>query len=282
MAIQWSLVLFSLLAGTAGSLMAVVAVSEMSEGAKGTRLVATIMALILLAVGGCFSVTHLESPQNVIAAVTNLLSFSGISIELALLAVTGILALAYLLVTIRSSADKARKALSVLSGIAGLFLAYFCGHGYVIDAQPTWDSAALPFAYLGTCMVLASFLFFLASCARGNGDCEQPWAKSVVLVSAIVCAISSLAYCLHLSFSVQGYELLLWGGIVALGTVGLLIVAALWFAKGREPRYAIPLCSAGAVCSLVGGLSVRVIMWGSATGFLNLLVTTSGPIVFLN
>lgn len=86
MDIQWPLVLFSLIAGTGGSLFAFVALSELVGGKDKTRFAATVTALVLIVVGGCLSMLHLASPQNAFAALTNIFSFSGISIELMLLA----------------------------------------------------------------------------------------------------------------------------------------------------------------------------------------------------
>ena len=85
MDIQWPLVLFSLIAGTGGSLFAFVALSELVGGKGKTRFAATVTALVLIVVGGCLSMLHLASPQNAFAALTNIFSFSGISIELMLL-----------------------------------------------------------------------------------------------------------------------------------------------------------------------------------------------------
>ena len=85
MDIQWPLVLFSLIAGTGGSLFAFVALTELVGGKDKTRFAATVTVLVLIVVGGCLSMLHLASPQNAFAALTNIFSFSGISIELMLL-----------------------------------------------------------------------------------------------------------------------------------------------------------------------------------------------------
>ena len=85
MEIQWPLVLFSLTAGTGGSLFAFVGLSEFLGGYAKMRDAGAVCSLALIVIGGCFSVLHLASPLHAISAVTNLLSFSGISIELMLL-----------------------------------------------------------------------------------------------------------------------------------------------------------------------------------------------------
>ena len=101
MEIQWPLVLFSLIAGTGGSLFAFVALSELLGGKEKTRFAATVTSLVLIVAGGCLSMLHLASPQNAFAALTNIFSFSGISIELMLLGLTFVVALAYAIVVKR-------------------------------------------------------------------------------------------------------------------------------------------------------------------------------------
>ena len=101
MDIQWPLVLFSLIAGTGGSLFAFVALSELVGGKDKTRFAATVTVLVLIVVGGCLSMLHLASPQNAFAALTNIFSFSGISIELMLLGLTFVAAAAYAIVVKR-------------------------------------------------------------------------------------------------------------------------------------------------------------------------------------
>ena len=101
MDIQWPLVLFSLIAGTGGSLFAFVGLSQLIGGKEKTRSIATVCALVLIVIGGCLSMLHLASPQNAFAALTNIFSFSGISVELMLLGLTFVAALAYIIVVKR-------------------------------------------------------------------------------------------------------------------------------------------------------------------------------------
>ena len=129
MEIQWPLVLFSLTAGTGGSLFAFVGLSEFLGGSAKVRDAGAVCSLALIVIGGCFSVLHLASPLHAISAVTNLLSFSGISIELMLLGACFIVMAAYLAVRKRSSSDVAAKALAVAGMVFGIMLGFLCGHG---------------------------------------------------------------------------------------------------------------------------------------------------------
>ena len=168
MEIQWPLVLFSLLAGTGGSLFAFVGLSEFLGGSSKVRDAGSIVAIALIVLGGCFSVLHLASPLHAISAVTNLLSFSGISIELMLLGANFVVMLAYILVRKRSNATTPVKVLAVLGIVFGLMLGFFCGHGYVLEGQPTWNSETLPLAYLGTSLACGAFLYGTIVALKGD------------------------------------------------------------------------------------------------------------------
>lgn len=129
MAIQWPLVLFSLLAGAGGAMLAFAGLSQLLGGSRTVRRRAVWCALALFVIGGLCSVAHLASPLNAISAVTNLLSFSGISIELMLLGASFIAGAAYLVLTREEGRDGAVRVVAVLAVIFGVAIGFFCGHG---------------------------------------------------------------------------------------------------------------------------------------------------------
>lgn len=281
MEIQWPLVLFSLLAGTGGSLFAFVGLSEFLGGSSKVRDAGSIVAIALIVLGGCFSVLHLASPLHAISAVTNLLSFSGISIELMLLGANFVVMLAYILVRKRSNATTPVKVLAVLGIAFGLMLGFFCGHGYVIDAQPTWNSETLPLAYLGTSLACGAFLY--GTIVALKGDEKEFGGKLGVftLGAAIVGAIGLVAYVAFLGIDAASSQaLVLWGGVVVFGIVATLVISGLGaFGGGKMPAIAVGV--SGLACAFVGGLAVRSLMWLCATGYIDLFSHTV-PSVMMN
>lgn len=281
MEIQWPLVLFSLLAGTGGSLFVFVGLSEFLGGSSKVRDAGSIVAIALIVLGGCFSVLHLASPLHAISAVTNLLSFSGISIELMLLGANFVVMLAYILVRKRSNATTPVKVLAVLGIAFGLMLGFFCGHGYVIDAQPTWNSETLPLAYLGTSLACGAFLY--GTIVALKGDEKEFGGKLGVftLGAAIVGAIGLVAYVAFLGIDAASSQaLVLWGGVVVLGIVATLVISGLGaFGGGKMPAIAVGV--SGLACAFVGGLAVRSLMWLCATGYIDLFSHTV-PSVMMN
>lgn len=280
MEIQWPLVLFSLIAGTGGSLFAFVALSELLGGKEKTRSAATVTSLVLIVAGGCLSMLHLASPQNAFAALTNIFSFSGISIELMLLGLTFVVALAYAIVVKRLRNALAAKALAVVGGILGLALGYFCGHGYVIEAQPTWMHESLPLAYFGTALACGAFAYDAIAARCGTAADELSGRMPVALVvCAGIATVTLISYVGFLGFPAAGNEVLLWGGIVACGMLGTVAPALVRLLAPQVP--ALPADVAGLLCAVAGGVSVRMLMWVCATGYLNLFAHTV-PSVMLN
>lgn len=281
MNIQWPLVLFSLIAGTGGSLFAFVGLSEFCGGTRKTRETATIVGIVLVVVGGCLSMLHLANPLHVMSAVTNLLSFSGISIELILLGICFVLMAAYLIVSKRAPKPVALKALGALGIVFGLLLGFFCGHGYVIEAQPTWNTNALPCAYLGSCLASGAFVWALVARRCGSAGELSGHEGAAVLAAAVLCALGLLSYAIFLGADAgSAHQIVYWGGIVALGIVGSLACSLLGF-KANRTAFPLGWSVAGLACSFLGGLSLRCAMWLCATGYIDLFAHTV-PSVILN
>jgi anaerobic dimethyl sulfoxide reductase subunit C (anchor subunit) len=279
MAIEWSLVIFSLLAGIGGCTFAYVAISEFTNSGIKSRFSVTLVALILTLIGGCASVTHLASPQNVMAAVQNLFSFSGISIELILIGITLVLMIIYLVLVKREAVDGVRKVVAILGLIAGLLLAFFTGHGYVLQAQPTWDTQALPFAYLGTALAAGAFLYVVVAAIQDAEDAKK--MALPVSVGAIVGVISILVYVFALGLDKAGSEpLVLWGGLVLCGCVVVAVCAVLTLAK-KDLGNPVAVPAIGLVTAFVGALSIRALMWLVGGGFMLLFDLASGARIII-
>lgn len=162
MDIQWSLLFFSLLAGTGGSILAYVGVSQFKGFGEKPKRNLLIGALVLIIIGGLCSVLHLEQKANIMAAAANIFSFSPISMELIMVGITVILSIVYLVAVIREAGELSLKVIAVLSIIFGLLLGYVTGSGYQMGAQPLWNTVILPLAYLATDLALAGAIYVFA------------------------------------------------------------------------------------------------------------------------
>lgn len=269
--IQWPLVLFSLLAGAGGLAFGFAALSGLlKKGSIRSRFIASIAAMVLMVLGGCFSLLHLALPQNVMAAVTNVFSFSGISIELVLLGVTFILALVYAIVLKRDVSDTARNVIGIIGIVAALALAFFCGHGYIMESRPMWRTELLPVAYLGTALATGSFLFGGIQAAFGDADDDiagmfLPYlAASVVALVCVALYVAFIASMGALEGSAQLY---------AVGSVLCAIAAmacALFLRKSAGGKSAAVVLWCACACSFLAGIFIRCFMWTLSNGFMEL------------
>ena len=281
MAIEWPLVLFSLLAGAGGCMFAYVGLSEFTGVTKEQRFKLTITALVITIVGGFCSVAHLAAPQNVMAAVWNLGSFSGISVELMLIGVACIVMFAYLVVLKRGANDTALKVLGALGIVAGLALGFFTGHGYVIEAQAAWNTEVLPFAYLGTSLAMGAFAYLVAAVAFKADAADVEKVGVPVCVGALIGALTSIAYVVAVGFDHAAEAgIVLWGGIIVCGVVITAICGVLAaLKKNIGGAYGVPVV--GLLATLVGGLALRCFMWVMGGGFLSLFaVASTSRVVF--
>lgn len=254
----------------------------MKKGEDKSRFTADVIGMVLLIVGGWCSLLHLALPENVMAAVTNIFSFSGISIELVLLGITFILAFIYAIMLKRETVGTARKVVAVAGIVAAVLLAFFCGHGYVMVGRPLWNTNLLPFAYLGTALGTGGFLFACIQSKRGNAVEDVVALKTWYLATSVISAVTVAAYVVFLAASAGLKDAALIYAVVALlGCVVALTCGISFFLKPAENKVFAIACL-GAVTSLIAGLAVRMLMWAVCAGYLELFsVATTTRAMFL-
>lgn len=267
--IQWPLVLFTLIAGAGFGLLATAGLTQLAaEPGKKTKQIALIGAIALLGVGGLMSVFHLAHPERFMGAIANLLSFSGIALELLGLAFGGVAALVFLLVASMENmaAEKVLAACSVLIGVVASFLQ---GYAYFeVAAQPGWHQIALAFCYLFTSLALGALAY--AAIASGKAENEA----GLRLVGKAACGLAVLAVVADAAYAAGlGGAGLLEGDAVLFAVLSLAFAlatagAAAWFAF-KAPT--LPLAVAGVLAGVGGALCVRLLMWAVAAYQLNFI-----------
>lgn len=268
--VQWPLVLFSFLAGLGGFALASAALSGiLGKGGDNPRFVTTVIAIACMVIGGCCSMMHLAVVENVMAAVTNILSFSGISIELVLLGTTCIVALIYAIMLKRDTSETARKVVAVLCIIAGVLLAFFCGHGYVMDGRPLWNTELLPLAYLGTAFGAGALLFATIQRAMGEPTEVICGLRVWILVGALLSLITVAAYVIYLGSqgALEG-EAPTFAIVAIAGALAALGCAIVLVRPGVETSVGIAVVAL--VCAVAAGVGLRMLMWAASTGYLDL------------
>lgn len=266
--IQWPLVLFSMLAGCGGCCFAFAGVAGALGESTAVTLWATGISLVLVVVGAVCSMMHLATPRHAFAAVTHLLSFSGISVELIMLGVVSALMAAYGAACLWFDNELARLALGIAGAVAGVVLAFVTGHGYLISSKPTWNTKKLPLAYTGTALVAGGFLYAVVSVATGGVWAMELPVKLLLAVCAVFSAVTVAAYLGHLGMqTAKKNPTLFWVGIVVCGLVVPLACAAILLAPLPSMAF-VAVAAVGFVAAMAGGLSLRMLMWIVGAGFL--------------
>lgn len=147
--IQWPLVLFSMLAGCGGCAFAFAGIAN----AMGESTLSHAFRYRRgLCAGGCRCYLLDDASgdtKHAFAAVTHLLSFSGISVELIMLGVVCALMILFAGSVVFIDNATATLVLGLLGALSGVALAFVTGHGYLISSKPTWNTKKLPLAYTG-------------------------------------------------------------------------------------------------------------------------------------
>lgn len=266
--IQWPLVLFSMLAGCGGCCFAFAGVAGALGESTTVTLWATGISLVLVVVGAACSMMHLATPRHAFAAVTHLLSFSGISVELIMLGVVSALMAAYGAACLWFDNELVRLVLGMAGALAGVVLAFVTGHGYLISSKPTWNTKKLPLAYTGTALVAGGFLYAAVSVATGGVWAMELPVKLLLAACAVFSAVTVAAYLGHLGMqTAKKNPTLFWVGIVVCGLVVPLACAAILLAPLPSMAF-VAVAAVGFAAAMAGGLSLRMLMWIVGAGFL--------------
>lgn len=277
MEVQWPLLVFSVLLGVTSGSFVFLAVGELTGRFKNVRFSGALIAFACLAVGGCVSVLHMGHPERATHLLGNL--GSGLSKELFVVAIMGIVAFAYLVLA-KKDYPGASKALGVAGGVVGLVLPFVAGASYLIAARPAWDSVTLPLMYTGAGlamgMLLMCGLVLLGDRAAEDGG----FAAKLALVGVVAMVVTALAYVAWIALApyqdptrslerlISGdFAVAFWVGVVVVGLAAPLALAAFVCARTGKARAAeLATCVFVAfACSAAGAVALRVIMYGVGT-----------------
>ena len=140
---------------------------------------------------------------------------------------------------------------------------------------------SLPLAYFGTSLACGAFAYDIIASRLGDGKEELRGRMPVALmVCTTISAVAVMAYAGALGFdAAMAHGSVFWGGVVLCGIVGTLGAGLVRLVGRAVP--ALPVDAIGLICAFVGGVSIRVLMWVCATGYLDLFAHTV-PSVMLN
>lgn len=257
MSIQISLVVFSALVGIGGWLIAYVALAELMGKAPKSNFFASVASLVLLAVGGLASVTHLSHPDRILAALGH--PTSGIFIEAVLVGVAAVFVILYLVALKRESG--VRKVFAVVAGVAGIVLSFMCGNSYVMASIPAWNTLALPLAYCATAWAAAASAYWLAVMMAKEENFSL--IHSSLAVGGVLATVACAVFLLGAGANVAAALLC--------AVIGGIVPACCGFVALR--KNSLGLCAASLACAVIGCFALRCLMWVIGVPLYNLFGT---------
>lgn len=263
MAIQWSLVLFTAIAGAGAWLFACVGVSEFKAFGAKVAWPASIVALVLLVFGGFASLSHLSHPERVFGALGH--PTSGIFTEALLVGLTALCVIVYMVLLKRKTDEKARKVLAVAGIVLAVVFTFACGSSYMMASRATWNNVALPLGYLGAAAASGCSLYLLM-CAIVKDDDAIGFAGLAAAGAGAAATVLSLVYGCVSNAAFGSDAPVFWVAVVVCG--GLVPAVCGWLArKGGDKTlaYAAIACAGG----LAGSIAFRAVMWMVGTAVMN-------------
>lgn len=256
MDIQWSLVLFTALTGLGGMMFFFICLNVFLKKTDKGEFVGSLASVVLLAVGGIASVTHLSHPDRMLNALQH--PTSGIFTEAVLVGLLAVCALVFALMVKREMRGGALKAVAVIGMVLGVLMAFMAGQSYIMAAIPAWNTELLPLGYLGTAVAEGAAAYLLLIGLQKADEQALGFYGRMLLVAGAVSLVTTVIYG-AVSGAFTGNAVLVYvGGAVLLGGIAPAVCGALAM---KAPTNALALAGAGAVCAILGAVAYRCSMW---------------------
>lgn len=286
MAIEWPLVVFTALTGCGGWVAVCIAVSLLSgkEGVERANFAAAATAIVLLGVGGCASVLHLQHPDKILNALSH--PTSGIFVEAVLVGLCALAVFVFAVMLKRQTALSAQKVVAALGGMLGVALAFMAGHSYMMASIPAWNTYLLPLGYLLTAAPAGVAVYLAVGLSASRGLQEKaasqalenaaeepveerrpfnaPLFQKILFAAGIASALGALAY--GVSTGQDGIVAIMW---VCTLVVGGMVPAACAYVAWRKPVQEKALAVLALACALAASVLFRCMMWISGLATLN-------------
>lgn len=272
MAVEWELLLFSLLIGLGMGSFIFVAVTEWLGKLESIRLPGAITSLVLLGVGGVISALHLGHPERAFYILGNIKS--GIAQEFILTTIAGGLIVLYIALLLwKGASDNARKYVATFGLVAAVLLIFSSGNIHVLAARPAWTTFIIPLLYVAMAAPLGLFVMYLWTIRKKEDTLLIQNVNKATFYSLIAVAVVLISYIIFLAVAANpdpsrspmrllagDLSLLFWGAIIL---VGLIIPMVLTFLKmkGKSFGNALTVPVTGLVGVLIGSISIRVMIY---------------------
>lgn len=266
MEIQWALVLFTVISGAGAWLFAFSMLGYLFKKDEAPSKMETIVAFVLVAVGGCMSVMHLSHVDRIFEALNH--PTSGIFIEAAMIGVLCVILAVYFVMLVRGTSEKARTAVGIAGLLVGMVFTYACGSSYMMEARPAWQTAMLPLAYFGTAASVGAGLNLFLKAAQKSDARAISFAGVLTVIGGTLGAVLAAAFCILAGSYIATSD----NGAIT-WTIALFVAAMAAIGSGlltlKKPKNALILSAIALIAGLIAATALRVVMWLIGTPFMD-------------
>lgn len=262
---QWSLVIFTTLAGAGAWMFFSFCVSALKGDVENdrTKLISCVVTLALLIVGGLASVTHLSHPDRIMAVLAH--PTMGIFAEALFVGLVCLTVAAYLFAWKREASAAVQKGILVCGAVLSVLLALMLGYSYMMPARPMWDTILLPLAYMLTSASSGCAAYVVVAAIGKESSGALSFGSKLLVGAGALAAVSALAYG-GVAGALDASTAAFWLTIVLCAAA---LPAVVGFIVARKPSQALGLGVAALMFGLVGCAAFRCLMWTVGEGVRN-------------
>lgn len=266
MEIQWALVLFTVVSGAGAWLFAFSMLGYLLKKNETPSKAESIVAFVLLAVGGCLSVLHLKHVDRIFEALNH--PTSGIFIEAAMIGVMCALVAIYFIMLVRNTSEKARTVVGILGMLVGAVFTYACGSSYMMEARPAWVTITLPLAYFGTAAAAGAGLNMLMKAVEKRSEEAVSFAGMLAVIGGIAGGVLAAAFCIVSGtwIAAASNGAIAWVVALFVGSAAVIAAGALAW---KRPGNTLGIAVVALVAGVVAALALRVVMWLIGSPFMD-------------
>ncbi|MCD8213582.1 MAG: dimethyl sulfoxide reductase anchor subunit [Campylobacter sp.] len=270
---ELALVFFSSLIDLGCGLFIALCVNEWLNINDKIKFKGSVVALVILALGGFSSVLHLGHPERIFGALGH--PTSGIFLESSGIGITAIVILVYIYMLKQKTSKQTLKAITLVGAIVAAILAFAVGDSYVMSARPAWDTLTLPFVYLASAGLMGALAY--AALLVEPSDELVIKMKRIVKFFIVIQAAAIMIYLIALGSAdypdtsrsvgivlVGALAPMFWVGIVFVGLIAPMCLVSFKAQDVKTAMMGAPF-AVGLICALAGALAYRVLMFNLGT-----------------
>lgn len=286
---EWPLILFTFFLCLAGGTFGAQGFLTLLGKGRKMQFVSLIVAFASLVVGGIAVFMHLQHWERIFNGFGHITS--GITLEFIGCIVFAVALVVYFLMMRRSEDAATPKWCGVIAIAVGLALPAVTGMSYLMASLPSWDTPLLVFYYI-TNTIFMGGLAALVIAAATKDESATSTLSMVAIAGALLQLIVVLIYAFTIYGSADLYSAriqyyfdptlpdqamvdraevvqsiivgdlapMFWGAVIALGAVVPLVIALL-ARKLEAGKKLLSYAGAALVCTMVGGICWRVILY---------------------